>query len=493
MHSVRSSRLEGFLALVALAGALTALPAQAGSADRPVAVDFGYESWRLPGAERLGIAHAGVLFEFAPDWWAGPAAYGAATGQRGGFYLGALELQRPIALGAGLRLVPGFTIGGGGGAAAPVGNGLMLRPSLALQVPIGGAWRAGIGVSHVRFPGAPISSTQWGLVAQWQGSFGAEPLARIDSHQSAEGRSGLGFDQMAIVAGRYTLRANAPTPKVDLVGVRLDRYGDDRRLRWGVEAAAAANRASAGYMEILGHAGWEWPLYAGLNLGVRAALGFGGGGAVPTGGGTIGHLDATLRLALAPGWQLGASYGTLAGRSSSLRGRRAELSLIADLEPLAAPGTPGRVGVVRRVDWAGTVQQVRAVVRKDGSVRAIDTIGLQLNWWLNENAYLTGQAHSAAGGGAGAYSQGLLGAGVATPFRGRYLQLGAELLAGGGGGGGVESLAGPIVQGMVWGGFQPHHDGAHLRIGLGAEKSRHGSRSRVIAIGWVVPFGQTTR
>ena len=478
-----------FLALM-LALCLPAGSAQAGAADRPLAVAGGYENWRLPGDERLGMAHAEVLFEVAPDWWLGPTVYGAASGQRGGFYVGGLAVQRPVALTPGLWLVPGFALGGGGGAAAPVGNGLMLRPSLALQLPIGD-WRAGIGVSQVSFPGTDIRSTQWGLVAEWHGRFVAEPLGSIGRRLAADGRSGLGFDRMALTAGRYTL--SDATTKVDLVGVRLDRFGSDRRLYWGVEAAAAANRSNAGYMEILGHGGAEFTLAEALRVGARAALGFGGGGAVPTGGGTIGHLDATLTLTPAPGWQLGAAIGRVGGTSSAMRGTRAELSLAADLEPLAPPGTPGRSGTVRRVDWAGAVQQIGSVHRNDGSEGALQTIGLQLNWWLNENAYLSGQAHSAAGGGAGAYSQGLLGAGIATPFRGRYLQLGAELLAGGAGGGGVQSLSGAIVQATLWAGIQPYRDGAHLRLGVGMEKSHSGPSSPVLAIGWVVPFAQVTR
>jgi hypothetical protein len=214
---------------------------------------------------------------------------------------------------------------------------------------------------------------------------------------------------------------------------------------------------------------------------------------VPTGGGTIGHADATLRVTPAPGWHLGAAYGRVAGTASTMRGTRAELSLAADLEPLAPPGTPGRSGTVRRVDWAGVVQYVDAVHRNDGTEHALQTIGLQLNWWLGENTYLSGQAHSAAGGGAGAYSQGLLGAGIATPFRGKYLQLGAELLVGGAGGGGVQSLSGAIAQATLWAGIQPTRDGPHLRIGLGGEKSHGGSSSKVLAIGWVVPFAQVTR
>ena len=298
---------------------------------------------------------------------------------------------------------------------------------------------------------------------------------------------------MALLGARYSLQGNTPSPQVDLIGVRLDRFGASKATSWGVEASAAANSSSAGYMEILAHAGAQFALADMLSVGARAALGLGGGGGVPTGGGIIGHLDATLEFTPTPGWHLGAAIGRVAGTSSAMRGTRAELSLATDLEPLGLPGTPGREGTIRRIEWAGALQQVGSVQRKDGSTQSLQTIGLQLNWWLGPNAYLTGQAHSAIGGDAGAYSQGLLGAGVATSAVGRWGQVGVELLAGGAGGGGVQSLSGVIAQAMLWFGWMPWHDGAHARLAVGAETSRNGSSSQVVALSWVVPFGQIVR
>jgi hypothetical protein len=176
-----------------------------------------------------------------------------------------------------------------------------------------------------------------------------------------------------------------------------------------------------------------------------------------------------------------------------MRGTRAELSLATDFEPEAMPGTLGRTGTVKRVEWAGALQQVHAVRRKDGSSESLQTMGLQLNWWLSPNAYLTGQTHSAFRGDAGAYSQGLLGAGIATAAPGAWAQVGAELLAGGAGGGGVQSLSGAMAQAMLWFGWMPSGDGPHARLAIGAESSRGGSSSPVIALSWVVPFGQIVR
>jgi hypothetical protein len=480
------------LSTLALLGALASGAAWAADAARPLSIAGGFENWRLPGDERLGMAYAEVLFEVAPEWWLGPTVYGAASGQRGGFFVGGLAMQRPLAITPGLSLVPGLAIGGGGGGGAPVGDGLMVRPSLSLQVPFG-PWRVGLGVSEVVFPGTSIRSSQIGVVAEWHGQFAAEPLAEVGRRLTANGRSGLGFDRIALTAGRYPLQGNAPSPQVDLVGVRLDRFGTSNAALWGVEVAAAVNGSSAGYMEILVHAGAEIAFADSLRVGARAALGLGGGGAMPTVGGTIGRLDATLLYTPTPGWHLGAEIGRMASTSSAMRGARAELSLATDLEPEGMPGTQGRTGTVKRVEWAGALQQVQSVHRKDGTTESLQTMGLQLNWWLGANAYVTGQAHSAFGGGAGAYSQGLLGAGIATAAPDAWGQVGAELLAGGAGGGGVQSLSGAIAQAMLWLSWMPWRDGSHARLAVGAETSHGGSFSPVVALSWVVPFGLIVR
>jgi hypothetical protein len=479
----------------ALAAALSigTQPALAAGADQPLSIGVGYERWTLPGHERMGMAHAQVLFEAVPDWWVGPTAYGAATGQRGGFFVGGVTAQRPVTLLPGwLWLVPSFTVGGGGGGGAPVGNGLMLRSAVALKAAVG-HWRAGVALSDVRFPGAPIHSQQLALVAEWHSWFAAEPLSQLGQALDSRERSGMGVDSVALVAGGYRLRAGAPRSSVRLVGVRLDQQAGRSGWHYGVEAAAAADAPSAGYMELMAHLGRDWSLLPAVQLGVRGALGLGGGGAVPTGGGTMGHLEGTLQVAPVDGWRIGAALGAVAGRAKTLRGTRAELWLAADLEPAGNPGTPGRGGTVRRMEWAGSLQQVQTVQRKDGSSHALQTIGLQLNQWLGPNAYLTGQAHSALGGGAGAYSIGLLGAGVASTPRWGGWQIGAEALAGGAGGGGVQSLSGAIGQGLLWVGKRPEADGPHWRAGLGAARGRGGPVSPVAQIAWVVPFGQVMR
>ena len=120
-------------------------------------------------------------------------------------------------------------------------------------------------------------------------------------------------------------------------------------------------------------------------------------------------------------------------------------------------------------------------------------IGLKLNRYLGEHFYLSGQAHSAYAGGAGGYSVGLFGAGVATSPRSAW-RLGAEALIGAAGGGGVETQGGAIVQGLVWASWAPSPR-SEWRAGLGTSRALRGggAASPIVEVSWSRAFGMAGR
>jgi hypothetical protein len=115
-------------------------------------------------------------------------------------------------------------------------------------------------------------------------------------------------------------------------------------------------------------------------------------------------------------------------------------------------------------------------------------VNLTATRFVSDAIYLTGQAHSAWGGQAGAYSVGLVGPGVRLRADGPWLA-GAELLVGAAGGGGVDTGDGAIVQPMVYAGYELTRS-ASLRLGVGRVKARHGAlNSPVIDLSLVFAFG----
>ena len=346
----------------------------------------------------------------------------------------------------------------------------------------------------MQFPGTAIRSQQVGLVAQWQTDFRVQALGRVGERVPAEQRSGLGFDQVALTHTQVRLRGAAQAMDFPLVGARAAQRLNDQGYLWGLSAAAAVRQDVAGYMEILGFVARELSLGERLRLGARASLGLGGGGGVPTGGGLMARLEGTLSATLAPGWQAGASFGRIQGPAPGLRGHVTELWIATDLEPAALPSTPGRSGTVVRTEWAGSLQQMFDVARRDGSKPSIQTLGLILNRWLTPELYASAQAHSAYGGQAGAYSVGLIGAGWASTSLPAPWQVGAELLVGGAGGAGVQGVSGAIAQGLIWAGLAPVGSAQQWRLGLGRAASlRGGGSSPVASLTWAVAFGQVGR
>ena len=465
-------------------------PAETDPPARPIPTTtvLGYEMLRLPQDERMGLVGASLLFDVGDGWAFGPAAYGAATGQRGGFFVAGVELQHRWRFAPGWSLASGLYAGGGGGAAAPVGSGLMLRPALTVWTDLGPVLQLGVSLSSVNFPSGEISSRQAGLALAWRGDFAHLDGAHGSASASGTPVTGLGFDRIALLGMAYRFQ-DTVRPTIGLVGARAERRFDNG-LSWGLEASAAAKGDAAGYMEILGTTAASmapWPqLLSTWRVGGRLAAGLGGGGAVPTAGGAIGRATVTTEWSPAPGWTLGAEYGLLRAAESDLKARVAQLWLGIDLEPgHDGQRTPGRVV---HTEWAAVLQHHAHVKRRNGSEQSLDTIGLKLNRYLLENVYLSGQAHSAYAGNAGAYSVGLVGAGAATsgdsPFR-----LGAEVLAGAAGGGSVDTAGGAIVQAVLWAGWSPTPR-SEWRAGFGTMRAPSAHQGSPMAeLTWSRNFG----
>lgn len=475
---------------------------QAVSALRTSAAQFRVtaERVKLPGDETMGLVGTSYLVEFAPGWSVGPAAYGAITGERGGLFTVGAELGAYRRLSGPLGVDVGLYVGGGGGGSAPVGSGLMLRPHADLVWEFGGQ-RAGLSVSKVRFSEGRIDSTQIGLVwtvltdfrhLGWGGSVArsSSPPA-LGEQILASGRSGIGFDRIQAVLGSYSPRAGSlkldGTPysgRIGLAGTRFEQSLNDG-LYWGVEAAGAASGGVAGYAEYLGTVGLETALIGDLvYAGARLAVGMGGGGLVDVGGGLLvkGGVHGTLRLSGDLG--VAVEAGLARAPQGSFRARYASASLVWVLDN---PRSGLDAGHAVRTEWVGGVERYPAA-RRDGSTRELRAVTLRVNRFVSDRFYLTGQAHSALGGGAGGYTVGLLGAGFQQRWAGRW-HAGVEALAGAAGGGGVDTAGGLIVQPMAYVGYDLSRDWA-LRIGGGRIQSLRGAlKGPVTEVSLAYTFG----
>jgi hypothetical protein len=437
----------------------------------PARTRLGFENVRLPGSEDMGLVGLTELVSTGHDTWVGAGVYGAATGHRGGLFVPGLEVAWTPALSDNWALDIGLFAGGGGGHGAPVGGGLMLRPHVDL-VWRGNGFYTGPTLSLVRVGGGDISSVQLGWAFEMSSEF------RVRYADSGHGdewdlpATGLGFDRIEAVVSRDVPRNGSPdldlgTPvePFELVGIRVEQTGD--YATWGIEAAGGASGSVAGYAQALATVGLRWPLFdRRLDLYTHLAAGLGGGGGLDTGGGLLVKADLGAALRVTDTLGVGLEAGLVHAPQGHFDARTASVTLNWILDPVH--GAPRESTTM---EWVAGVEHYDAA-RKDGTTRPLDAVVLSIERFVTPWLYLTGQAHSAFAGGAGAYSVGVIGGGAQVPLSQR-VRLGAEVVGGAAGGGGVDTGNGEIVQARGYVDFSLDRKIA-LRIGAGKVKSVHG-------------------
>ncbi len=469
----------------------------------PALVRLGYETLKLPAGEKLGLLGTSYLLELRPGLCVGPGVYSAASGERGGLFVVGAEAALCLDLIGPLSLRAGVFIGGGGGGAAPVGSGLMLRPHADLMWNFG-AFRAGVSLSQVNFPSGQIDSTQVGAVFEIDTDFSfLSPSAGTGgAHGAGANGHGIGVDRFAVVGGAYFPRAgllgNSGQPlrsSIGTVGARVDHFFTPQ-LHAGLEASAAASGGAAGYAEFLGTLGLQTgSVQDAFTLGARVALGMAGGGDMPVGGGLFakGGVDAAWRLSRDLSLALEAGWAT--APQGSFHAPYAALSLRWALAP--QPGEPTTVALQ---EFAGGLETWQDAARQVGPPQSLQNVSFKFNRYLGETLYLSAQVQSAYGGDAGAFAVGLLGAGAQWRVHPGF-RVGAELLAGAAGGGGVDSGSGAVVKPMAYVGVDVGGDGredggapAYLRFGAGRIRSLNGPLdSNVFELSLVFPYGVDAR
>jgi hypothetical protein len=452
---------------------------------------IGYERVKFPGDEPVGLLGTSYLVDVAalPGLSAGPAVYGAITGGRGGFFTIGGEVAWRHQIAGPLGVEVGFYAGGGGGGGAPQGGGLMLRPHADLLWDFG-PLALGLSVSRVRFPNGQIDGTQVGVVLNAINQFRVVPARRLGLPVRSSGRAGFGFDRVQVVTGAYITRSGATltdgraSPRgIGYVGVRAEQ-GINDNFYWGLEANGATQSGVAGYAEYLGTVGYETELVRDrLNFGGRVALGMGGGGGIRTAGGLLAKASLYGVIRLSNEFGLALEAGLTGAPRGDFRAASVSASLVWALD-----GPGGTIIAARptRTDFSFGVERYDAA-RSDGSTRALQADVLKINRYLAQNFYLTGQVHSAVGGGAGGYSSAFVGGGWSQVLPARF-EVGAELMAGAAGGGGVDSR-GALGQASLHLGYQLTPTLA-LRLGVGRVQALRGPlASTVLDLSLVATYG----
>lgn len=431
-----------------------------------------YEEVSLPQDESMGFLGGSYLYDINDYVSLGPAAYGALTGERGGFITlgGTAEVQQSF--GNQYELNSGIFIGAGGGRGGYTlsGGGLMLRYHAGVKYRTDHYGHFGLGMSYLDFPDGDIHSTQPYFSYEYpfrtlitSGWPSKHLFTSTGSHHSSEHDLAVIYKTYSIPSDVLADNGSDQHNRIDLVGIEWNKYLNDN-LFLHTEAEGAMGGASNGYMQILLGAGYRHPLTPGSAIKLSGSAGVAGGGNVATGGGLLLDTHLSFQQELTDQLYFEVSAGYVIAPDTNFEA----YSLVAKFGyAFDTPYVGKSAYKLDSNDLAGfepshfrvrTTHQ--SYLKADPNWRThhndlnVSNLGVQMDAFINENLFVTGQGLAAYSGKAGAYMTGLLGAGLHMPLSDTPLFLDGELLAGAAGGGGMSVGGGFVWQSNLGLGYQ---------------------------------------
>ena len=425
------------------------------------------ESVELPGGEKMGLLGLDLLFDVNDRLRLGMGTYGALRGERGGFITLGLVGEARQRLSPNWLARAGLFVGAGGGRGGYTlsGGGLMLRGDVGLGYESGRYGNFGFGVSHVQFPSGVIQSTQPYLQYEYPFFSLLNPawttaLPAVENARAGDAAVPARSTEFALVTRTYKIPSSvvrddglAQHSSMQLLGVEWLSYLDQHWFL-KLESEGAMDGQSNGYMQILAGGGYRFALADRTAVKLHAAAGPAGGGGVDTGGGLL--LDAGISLSqkLSSRTALELSLGEVHAPSRSFTATSLGVKLNYQF------GLPGvseqAVSWSALSDFDATKLRARVVNQtyfkaapawRNRSIdQSVSNLGVQLDYFVLPNWFVTGQGLAAYAGDAGAYMTGQVGVGLQQDFSQRWF-VEAEALLGAAGGGGLAVGGGLVGQG----------------------------------------------
>ena len=467
-----------------------------------------FDELSLPGNEKMGFVGGGLLYEIKPNFFVGPEAFGAASGNRGGFITLGMSADRAFPINEDMSVETGLHIGAGGGRGGLQlsGGGLMYRGNVGLSIKTGYNGHIGLGVSRYKFPNGYIDSTQ-PYISYRYGFNAMHGRGWTDLTESKYGVvSNLKEREFSTVIRTYAVpghvRRDNGTPQhksLGLLGIEFSNYvRRDSFVK--LEANGAMQGQSNGYMQILAGGGQRFRLTDSIELKLGIAAGVAGGGGVATGGGVIFDAQAGIKLNLSEKLFTELALGEVRASDGEFESDAVSLKVGYRFgNPLKLPNDE-LADAVRGFDQSNfrfrfsnqTYLNSDTNWRNHSQNLNIDNLGVQLDYFLNNTAYFSGQGFAAYRGKAGAYMSGLIGVGFHLPIS-EMLYIDFESLAGAAGGGGTNVGNGFVTQFNTQLGVN-FNERDSIALGLGHIVATDGDfRANVVSLSYIHKFNLFTR
>jgi hypothetical protein len=401
------------------------------------------------------------------EWWhIGVGGYAAAMGPRGGFFAGGFQGGVRFPLVGPLSLEAGALVGGGGGANAAVGTGLLLRPQAGFRLDLGA--NAGylgalsLNVAYLYFPTGSFSETTVGVTFEvpWPtlalGGIGSRPTAGLGEATWGASARAFRFTGHSYWVVQDPEAAVRRSPQA-MVGFEY-REWFTRNVFATIEPRMSASPATAGLAEFTVGAGFGMGLDPEERVSVFGSAGAGaaGGGGTDTGGGLLLRAVLGLDVDLPGPARLGLDGGIQDAPMGGYRAFSAGVRI-----GIAEQFVRTRTHSVRRLTDEDVVEssgwRVRAnnatyfdVSLRDDDTPLLNLLGFKVDHLLGDHLYLSAQVAAPYTGGTYAFSTLAAAVGGRSP-EWNGVRLAGEARVGTAGAGMVPVGGGLFVQPM--GGF----------------------------------------
>lgn len=376
------------------------------------------------------------------NYFVGQSLYSGALGAGGGLFIGGIEAGRYFDLGSDYRLALGGYIGGGGGGSRVAGDGVMLKPFAALEIPFAQG-RVGVGGSWIDIDGSDISTAA--LTTYYSKGF---DLARSSGRSwRAPQAAKTQFSEATV---RYTSYLHSPAsrtlggaPSQDMTLLGAEFVFDSGGA---FDTFVQANGVVSGFAE--GYADWIMGLRSNDVLGLpflfyEIGLGAGCGGGIDVGGGLLWSLGAGVELDLSERLKLRAGVQ----KRETFSGAFSVVSPSVDLSYSFRKPERTESNAQKMHFYTGVTRQFPNETYFKNRPEYSETPNLletTVDVFVTDHLYLTGQASTAFTGDVGGYQLGLFGLGWHGMVH-RDFSASFEVLVGAAGGAGVDTKGGLIA------------------------------------------------
>jgi len=385
---------------------------------------FSYEDIPVSSSEDMGTV--GVHYDVKPfdafsDIYLGFGGYGAMAGDRGGFFTGGATLGVHSFLDVpnmadDYAFDVGFFAGGGGGADAFPGGGLMLRSHLMLEKEFD-LVTLRYGFSRTDFPNTtnPNDSDTHVSIGlsiperNFSSKIFKDSGVTLKEHQMSR--------RIVPVMMWYSPDSDAKkrsggalTTEISLLGFQQHQYLNDNLYRT-FEAYGAGGGGTDGFAKVLGGLGANYPVFNWVNADAKLSIGMAGGGDIDTGGGLIIQPMLGFEIPLFSQWSLKPMIGKTYAPDGNFSATTTELGFtwtgnkaIRDTDVIR----PSETNFAIRNKTYFPDDSART---KSGGIYSsqINQLGIELSKPVNDWLSLSGSAYGAYSGGVGAYAEGLFG------------------------------------------------------------------------------------